>query len=275
MEGEMLAAGGDFGVAKGKYQYWLTEEGLLLLQGWARDGLTDEAIAKKMKISSSTLYEYKKKYSEISEALKKGKEVVDIQVENALLKRALGFTYKEVVKERIPDSGQKKRHSNGVGLTEAQWKIVKNYFNNECCYCGKSGELTKDHIKPLIEGGELTMINVLPCCKSCNSSKKDHEMLSWYQKQPFYSKERAKRIYDYVSFAGSIMGVFEERENYLVVTKEIEKTALPDTTAQIFWLKNRMPDKWRDKVETASVDKPDNEIKINIVSTKTQKPLDI
>lgn len=63
-------------MAKGKYEYWLTSEGLIKLQGWARDGLTDEQIAKNMRINVSTLYDWKKKYSEISEALKKGKEVV-------------------------------------------------------------------------------------------------------------------------------------------------------------------------------------------------------
>lgn len=78
-------------MAKGKYEYWLTSEGLIKLQGWARDGLTDEQIAKNMRINVSTLYDWKKKYSEISEALKKGKEVVDFEVENALLKKALGY----------------------------------------------------------------------------------------------------------------------------------------------------------------------------------------
>jgi len=76
-------------MAKGKYEYWLTEDGLLLLQGWARDGLTDEQISKKMSISTTTLYAWQKKYAEISESLKKGKEVVDIQVEDALFKKAL------------------------------------------------------------------------------------------------------------------------------------------------------------------------------------------
>ena len=85
-------------MAKGKYQEWLEPEGLLLLEGWARDGLTDEQLAEKIGVSTSTLYDWKAKYSEISEALKKGKEVVDIQVENALLKRALGYEYTE---ERI------------------------------------------------------------------------------------------------------------------------------------------------------------------------------
>lgn len=87
-------------VAKGKYQRWLEPEGLQLLEGWARDGLTDEQIADNMGISTSTLYDWKNKYSEISEALKKGKEIVDIQVENALLKRALGYSYSEVTTEK-------------------------------------------------------------------------------------------------------------------------------------------------------------------------------
>ena len=81
-----------------KYEYWLTPEGLLLLEGWARDGLTDEQISNNIGISRSTLAEWKKKYEDISDTLKKGKEVVDIQVENALLKRALGYTYDEVTR---------------------------------------------------------------------------------------------------------------------------------------------------------------------------------
>ncbi len=83
--------------AKGKYAYWLTEDGLTLLEGWARNGLTDDQIAHNMGVSLSTLYEYKNKYSDIFEALKKGKEVVDIEVENALLKRAMGYKYTEQV----------------------------------------------------------------------------------------------------------------------------------------------------------------------------------
>lgn len=86
-------------MAKGKYQDWLEPEGLLKLEGWARDGLVDEQIAQNIGIVASTLYEWKKQYPEISDALKKGKEVVDRQVENALLKRALGYEYDEITTE--------------------------------------------------------------------------------------------------------------------------------------------------------------------------------
>ena len=71
------------------------------------DGLTDEQIAVRIGITTSTLYDWKNKYSEFSEALKRGKEVVDIEVENALLKRALGYDYTEERVERSQDGGKK------------------------------------------------------------------------------------------------------------------------------------------------------------------------
>lgn len=83
-------------MAKGKYREWvdletgkLTKDAAILLAGWGRDGLTDEQIAGKMRISPSTLYEWERKFPEISEAIKKGKEIVDYEVENALLLKAL------------------------------------------------------------------------------------------------------------------------------------------------------------------------------------------
>lgn len=144
-------------MAKGKYEKWLTKEGLILLEGWARDGLTDEQIAHNMGIHRDTLNQWKKKYSVISDTLKKGKEIVDYEVESALLKKALGYKVKEQ-------------------------------------------KVTKD--------GELI---------------------------------------------------------------DVEREIPPDTTAQIFWLKNRRPDRWRDKVENININQPNREIKINIISTKDLK----
>lgn len=135
-------------MAKGKFEEWLTEEGLLKIEAWARNGLTDEQIAHNMGIRRSTLYEWKKRFPVISDTLKKGKEVVDIQVENALLKRALGYSYTEITKERVID------------------------------YDPKTGEVIGSHME---------------------------------------------------------------------ITKEVIKEVQPDVTAQIFWLKNRKPDVWRDR----------------------------
>ena len=64
-------------MAKGKYEQWLTEEGLLQLEAWARNGLTDEQIAANMGICRDTLIQWKKKYSDISDTLKRGKAIVE------------------------------------------------------------------------------------------------------------------------------------------------------------------------------------------------------
>ena len=94
--------------SKGKYKQWLEEDKLLLLESWARDGCLDVDIAKKIGINTATLYTWKKKYSKFNDALKKGKEVVDTEVENALLKRALGYKYSEVKTESFSDGSVKK-----------------------------------------------------------------------------------------------------------------------------------------------------------------------
>lgn len=73
---------------------WLTKDGLLLLQCWARDFSLGD-IANKIGISSKTLIDWRKKYPEIDKAISEGKEVVDYKVENALLKVALGYTTTE------------------------------------------------------------------------------------------------------------------------------------------------------------------------------------
>lgn len=136
-------------MATGKYQKWLEPDGLLMLEGWARDGLTNEQIATNMGISRETLRVWRNTYSVISAALKRGKEVVDREVENALLKRALGYEYEEVTKE------------NGI------------------------------------------------------------------------------------------------------ITKVVTKQVAPDTTAQIFWLKNRKPDDWRDKQTTEITGLSDAQLKFS------------
>lgn len=82
-----------------KYKDWLEPDGLLKLEAWARDGLIDEQIAKNMGISRNTLQKWRKKFEPIATAIKRGKVVVDIEVENALLKRAMGYTYEEVKTE--------------------------------------------------------------------------------------------------------------------------------------------------------------------------------
>ena len=124
-------------------EMWETEDGLLLIKGWARDGLSQDQIAHNMGVTLKTLYVWKKQSTKIGEALNTSKEVANRVVENSLFKRATGFEYTEITEERVlnPNTGQ-----------------------------------------------------------------------------------------------------FE-----MVVTKKVNKVALPDVSAQIFWLKNRKPAEWQDR----------------------------
>lgn len=78
--------------SRGKYQEWLTEEGLAILAGWARNGLTKEEIAHNCGCSLSTLKDWCKKYPSISTAITRAREEADIIVENALFKSTQGYT---------------------------------------------------------------------------------------------------------------------------------------------------------------------------------------
>lgn len=75
-------------------------------------------------------------------------------------------------------------------LTEKEWLEIKSFFCCSCAYCGmpekKSlkiyGEhLHHEHVVPLIDGGAYSYGNVVPACRSCNSSKRNHDFFVWYK----------------------------------------------------------------------------------------------
>ena len=136
-------------MAKTKYE----DDFPLRAEGYAREGLNDVQIAAKLGISKETFYTYQNQKIDFFDALKRGKAPVDTEVENALLKRALGFTYTETT-------------------IEYETKVVTNDDTQE-----------------------------------------------------------------------------PEEVSVEVSRKRTIKHALPDTTAQIFWLKNRKPAQWREKKE--------------------------
>lgn len=99
----------------GKYTEWLTDDGLLRVEGWAREGLIDAQISKNMGIAYSTFKEWVNRFPALSAALKRGKAPVDIEVENALLKRAKGYKYVETVTEIYKDAdGVERRHIRNI-----------------------------------------------------------------------------------------------------------------------------------------------------------------
>ncbi|HCZ8800490.1 TPA: helix-turn-helix domain-containing protein [Staphylococcus aureus] len=89
-----------------------------LVEGWKRDGLTDEQIARNLGVSKHTLIKWKKNIPDFLDAIKKGKEVSDYELENALHKRAVGYYYEE---ETVTNIGEvvkikKYEHANPTSL---------------------------------------------------------------------------------------------------------------------------------------------------------------
>lgn len=165
------------GGRRGKYHEWLTSEGLIKLEGWARDGLTNEQIARNIGITSETLRVWINTYSVLSASLKRGKEVIDREVENALLKRALGYEFEE--KKYVYVEMSDEEHEALKRVTVSRFKL--------------------DNPEATLEEIRLVELQV--------------------------SKYKSVLVE--------------------VKTKEVS----PDTTAQIFWLKNRKPVEWRDRQE--------------------------
>ena len=90
--------------------------------------------------------------------------------------------------------------SNINDYTSEQWENCIKYFDNKCAYCGTgTGILTQDHFIPLSKKGDHTKTNIIPCCFSCNSSKNATDFDIWYKDNTKFSKNRYKKIKEYLS----------------------------------------------------------------------------
>lgn len=77
----------------------------------------------------------------------------------------------------------RKRNAGGDGVTAEQWEQIQKDYCYLCVYCGQKKPLEMDHIVPLSKGGHHDTDNIVPACKSCNSSKSDSSLLMFlYQK---------------------------------------------------------------------------------------------
>lgn len=85
-----------------QYKYQLTKDdvlskdGLFLIQCMVRDGMSMDGIAKTLGISPQTFWTWRQKSKDLRDACARGKQLVDYQVENALLRAALGYKVETV-----------------------------------------------------------------------------------------------------------------------------------------------------------------------------------
>lgn len=86
-----------------KASEWLTEDGLLQVEAWARDGYSQEQIAQNIGISVTTFYAWRAKYSEFAKAIKRGQAPVLVKLEDAMFRRCEWTTVTEKRIEKIID----------------------------------------------------------------------------------------------------------------------------------------------------------------------------
>ena len=68
-------------------------------------------------------------------------------------------------------------------LTEVQWTALREAWAG-CAYCGATGvSLQRDCVLPISRGGRYTLDNVVPACRSCNTSKCNGEVTSWLRRK--------------------------------------------------------------------------------------------
>lgn len=112
------------------------------------------------------------------------------------------------------DNAEKCREYNQQHRTHKinlkEWKECKEYFNNECAYCGlpieehwvnikgemKLGDFHKEHV---IHNGENDLSNCVPACKECNCQKWQNLLENWYPKQEFYSEDKYKKVISWIA----------------------------------------------------------------------------
>lgn len=110
----------------GKSKFEEIKEKFPLIEGWAKEGLTDEQISRNLGISKVTFYKYKASCSELNELLKKSKEVVDYEVENALYKSAIDGNVSAMIfwlKNRRPDKWKDKKEPMEIELMRKELQL--------------------------------------------------------------------------------------------------------------------------------------------------------
>lgn len=81
-------------------------------------------------------------------------------------------------------------------------KVLYGVFDNSCAYCGTAKQLTIDHIVPVSKGGKNMVGNIVPACKSCNSSKGAKDYEEWFKLQEFFDASRLNKIKEVMTIHG-------------------------------------------------------------------------
>ena len=107
------------------YEFWLEGEGLNLVKEWAEAGMTDKAIGEKIGIKAQTVVDWKKKHEKFALVLKKARNVIMNDLENAMYRSATGYFVEEDALDRNGNVVSVKRYISPAPQTQI-W-LSKNW----------------------------------------------------------------------------------------------------------------------------------------------------
>ena len=86
---------------------------------------------------------------------------------------------RDKVRGYVKQRRAKRKNASVSDLTEQEWLTLLAANGNACAFCGSGDDLTQDHAVPLSRGGEHTLTNIIPACRSCNSRKRTRTALEF------------------------------------------------------------------------------------------------
>ncbi|UUV25958.1 MULTISPECIES: HNH endonuclease [Lysinibacillus] len=114
-------------------------------------------------------------------------------------------------KDKLTSYRLKRQQHKTHTITNEEWKVCKEFFNNKCAYCGlhidnhfnryggelKWSDFHKEHVD---HNGSNGIENCVPSCKMCNSNKWTYKLEEWYNDgNEIYDKSRQDKIYKWLN----------------------------------------------------------------------------
>lgn len=220
-------------------QDWKTvfHERIQEIRLWRLQGESAECIAQRLGMPPGTYRRLAKGLAEEEPLRLDGEEALDFAL-GALYKKAVGFSYEEVVRERA---------GAGVLQEKGQWELALSYFNNCCACCGGDGRLYRLQAGEVLGSGQGVL---LPVCTACRKAIGKEGLASWLRDCRQADGEAHLRIVCFGKLLGLLAG---NADDPLSVTKVVCKQCPPDTAALTLWLKGMHPSLWDGEQEAQEI----------------------
>lgn len=179
---------------------------------WTKEEVTKELQTTFLDAAYTRFFEYMKKKYEVQQEMKKFYRVTAERSKDEAIFLQMAFSeeycnfVKNLIRDRIPVL-VKEKYLEKIGckskyrsfLKQGDWESILEKFNNECAYCGFKQDLTMDHVVPTSKNGKDAFNNIVPACRSCNSSKNNKDLESWYFVHPYFTESRYQKILQHLS----------------------------------------------------------------------------